>query len=446
MGKREMIDNLIQQLSNRGIKDFEIYLLQSKNLSIEVQEGEVDSFNTSDTMGLSLRVIKENRMGFSYCTHLESSSIPRLVEDSLTGALSSSPDEFYSFPEASSNYPILNIFDNRLSQIRDEEKAEKAKELEKQALSYDKRIAKIRKASYNEGVIEAQIINSKGIDVTAKKTLVSMNLVAIAKEGEEEEQGWDMDFSPYFHEISTKKVAERAVNKALSLLGAKTIETRKCPVILDSLVASEFLDILAPSFLAENIYKGKSLLKDKINIEIFSPHVSIVDNGIYPRGMASFPFDGEGFPAGETMVVEKGVLKSYLADQFWSKKTGFPLTGNSHRGSLKSPPGLGISNFYIEAGNISPQEMISSLTEGMMITELLGVHTANPISGEFSLGVSGSWIKGGIVQFPVKGIAISGNILNLFKGVELVGNDLRFYGNLGSPSLLVKEMDLAGKR
>ncbi|MDY6843193.1 MAG: metallopeptidase TldD-related protein, partial [Thermodesulfobacteriota bacterium] len=228
------------------------------------------------------------------------------------------------------------------------------------------------------------------------------------------------------------------------MLGARKSGNMKCPVVLDNLVASEFLMILGSLFLSENVAKGKSLFAEKIGQEVASPLLSIIDDGVYEKGVRASPFDGEGTVRRKNVLVSSGILKGYLYDRLWGMKLGEKSTGNAHRSTIKSPPKVGITNLMIEPGMVSPDEIIKSIDRGIILKDVMGIHTANPISGDFSVGAAGLLVEKGEVQYPVSGFALSGNIIDLYKGVRAVGNDLKLYGNVGSPTLLIEMAEISG--
>jgi PmbA protein len=213
---------------------------------------------------------------------------------------------------------------------------------------------------------------------------------------------------------------------------------------LENRVVGDLLGAWSASFLGENVYKGKSYLKDKTNQIIASPKIQLIDDGQYPMGMGSAPFDDEGTPQKKTILIKDGRLLSYLFDNYWSKKTGSQLTGNSVRRQISSPPSTSISNLFIRPGSLPFDQLITTMDKGFLINELMGVHMVDPVSGEFSLGASGIWIENGKGVYPVKGVTISGSIHDLFCAVEELGNDLRFFGRVGAPSLFVKDIIISG--
>jgi PmbA protein len=204
------------------------------------------------------------------------------------------------------------------------------------------------------------------------------------------------------------------------------------------------LEVTAPSLTAEAVQKGKSLFANKMGQDIAASELNIIDDGHKKGAIISSPFDGEGVSTQKTILVENGILKSYLHNTYTAKKDGVSSTGNAKRGSYKSTPEVGTTNFYIDKGNITKDELIKNVEKGFYITEVMGMHTANPISGDFSVGASGIWIENGEFTKPVRGVAIAGNIKELLKSVEAVADDLTFFIGIGSPTLRIAKMTVSG--
>jgi PmbA protein len=230
------------------------------------------------------------------------------------------------------------------------------------------------------------------------------------------------------------------------MLGARSIDTVRCNVLLENIVVCELLEVLANSFLLDNIEKGKSMLKGKIGNKIASNSVNIWDNGLLPKGWATAPFDAEGTPTQETALVIDGICQGHLSDVYWGRRTGAGTTGNAVRSSYMNLPTIGITNIYMEGKGPKLEDLISDMGNGLFVTELLGVHTANPVTGDFSLGAAGFMVEGGEVSYPVRGMAISGNLGDLLLKVEKVGGDLRFIGSVGAPSIVLRDIEVSGSK
>lgn len=440
-----MISAVRDILASRSLDGWEITAASSRLLSIEVKEQKVDTFKCSAPLGVSVRVLKNGGMGFSFSTSMAPEDLARMVDNALVGAESQTPDADHGFPDPPVAYPdVPGLFDDGLAAVAEEAKIAVALDLERLTLAADPRVRKVRKATYGDSMVETMVVNSRGVSGRYRGTSVSASVTAVAEENGQSQMGWDFDFSSRFGGISVERIVAGAVAKATGLLGAATVPTMRCPAVLDTYVATEILEVLAPAFLAENVQKGKSLLAGKRGEMIVAPLLTIWDDGTLPGGMGTAPFDAEGVPKRNTVLVESGRLAGYLYDTLRARKEGVASTGNAIRSGIKSPPHMGVSNLFIENGTEAPEALLAGIARGVLLTEVMGMHTANTISGDFSVGAAGFLVEDGRVVRPVKGIAIAGNILELFRGVEAVGNDLRFYGTVGAPSLRIAALDVSG--
>jgi len=429
---------------SRGV-EFEIFFSQKKVLSLEIKDGQVDHFRSSREVGLALRVLDRGRLGFSYVFGPTPDSLIWSTEKAVKLASQADFDPIYAFPPAERLDTLdLGLFDRGLSKIGKKEKIGLVREMEDSALGADSRIKKVRKAEYEEITNHISIINSKGLDLEREGTIITMALMVLAEENKDSEMGWEFDYARIYGDIDPVKIGNSAAKRGISRLGGRGISTRTCPAVLENRVVCDLLCAWSPSFFGENVYKGKSLLKDKINQIIASPRIQVIDDGQYPRGLGSAPFDDEGTAQKRTVLVKDGRLLSYLFDRYWSLKTGSELTGNSVRDKISAPPSTSISNLFISPGSLSFDQLIATMDKGFLINELMGVHLIDPVSGEFSLGASGIWIEKGMTVFPVKGVTISGSLHDLFSTVEELGSDLRFFGRVGAPSLFLREIIISG--
>ncbi len=465
----EILDQTLSILRKKSIDGYEVYLDQTSRFYVESKDGKVDTLEASHSLGRAFRILNHQRMGFSYTLSRDralSTSRPSrsgreealwgvegLIDDAIRSAEVASPDPCFGFPPLlKSSPPHLPIFDETLQTVSEKTKIEKAILLEEAARSVDTgRIKKVRKAAYEEVLSRRALVNSNGLEVSYASTLASVSVTAVAEESGESEMGWDFDYSHFTGDLDVVKVGQEAGRKALERLGGKRIPSGVFPVLLCNQVASEFLSLLAHSFLAEQIQKGKSHLKGRKGERFFSLLVSVVDDGLYPKGISTSPIDGEGVPSQRTLLVTQGEISGYLYDRYWANRENISSpglrvesTGNSQRSSVKSPPGVGISNLFIEPGKDGPSKLIGGLYQGLVIEEVMGLHTVDPITGDFSLGCSGNWIDKGEKVYPVKSIAVAGNLFQLFRKVIGLGEDFRFFGRVGSPSLMVEGLEVSG--
>ncbi|RLB87824.1 MAG: TldD/PmbA family protein [Deltaproteobacteria bacterium] len=440
-----IIDSIAARLAHMGLDAYELFSASSAGLTIEIKDGVLDVFVAAENTGLSIRALKDHRLGFGFCTDLSPAVVFALVDRVVQAASESDPDPFVGFPPPpTETMPRLQQFDHRLESIPIKDKINGARRLEAAARSSDPRIKKVRKAAYVETTGRVTILNHTGLKLHYEKTLVSGSILVVAEEGKNAEIGWDYGFSPFFRSLDLESIGRTAAGRAVSMLGARPVRSTQVPAIFPPQVASDVLKVLSASFMADNIQKGKSMLVGRLKEEVFSPHVTILDDGLYPAGIASSPFDDEGSLHRRNLLVSGGILKGFLYDQYTANKEGLVSTGNAGRQGIDSAPSVQATNLYIRPCSVDPAKLISDVDKGVLVTDIMGLHTADPISGDFSVGATGLWIERGETVFPVKGFAISGNLIDLFKNVDAIGNDLRFYGQFGSPTLRVSNLNIAG--
>ena len=232
------------------------------------------------------------------------------------------------------------------------------------------------------------------------------------------------------------------------MLGAAKPETAKVPVVLDPFAASNFLGVLAGALNADNVLKGRSLFADQVGNQVGSAAFTLVDDGRRADGPAARPFDGEGVPSGRTELIAAGELRGFLHYTYTARRAGGGQrsTGNGSRGGYKSAPSVGTSNFFVEAGDTSQAALLGEAEGGVLIMDVSGVHSgANPISGEFSVGATGRRIgTGGALGEPLREMTVASTLPAMLAGIQAVGEDLRFFSSVGTPSILIGEMTLAG--
>ncbi|MFQ5455505.1 MAG: TldD/PmbA family protein [Nitrospirota bacterium] len=446
MNIREIACKILKKMEHRrDIDGIEIYLQRSKSTTIEVKDKEVHALDIADDYGAAVRVLYKGKMGFSYSSDLSDDAIEKLCLRVMESTETVTKDDNYNLVmPLNGEYPDVAIFDERLRDIKEEEMIEKTMELEDAAMGYDSRIVKIRKGAARFSDYDVVIINSSGLDIGYSGTLYSASITPVAEENGDTQMGDDFIICRFYDDFDLKKVGENASKNAVELLGAKKINSMKIPVILSNIVSAEFLGILSPSFYGDNIIKGKSLLIGRDGTRIISDRITIIDDGRLPDGMGSAPADDEGTPMKRKVLVKDGILKSFLYDSYTAKSENRKSTGNGIRNGFKGVPGVGVTNLFIERGEKNMASLISQVEKGVYVNEVMGIHTADPISGDFSVGITGFFIEKGMFAYPIRESIISGNILDLFGSIEDVADNMRFIGRVGSPSLLSGNLSVSG--
>lgn len=444
-----MIKNIAAQILSLS-KDLkadaaEVFIRSSASTSIEVKEQKVDAFDRAKDVGAGLRVLSNGRMGFAFTTDLSDNALRTLARSALTNAQNTEPDPFHALPAAPAVYQPIALYDPELAALSEKEKIDRVMSMEREAFGVDPRIKRIRKASATFSGSETIIMNTHGAEVSYQGTAASSSIEVVAEDKGESQAGSDFDVKRFYRKLMIEEVGRRAAGKALDLLGARHLDSLKAPVILDAEVAGEFLSIMASGFSAESVQKKRSLFIGKLDKEVASPCITVYDDGLLEEGLGSAPADDETVPARKKTVIAGGTLAMYLYNTYTANKDKTISTGNGMRGGFKGVPGVGVTNLYIAPGRDPLETLIASTNRGLYVTEIMGAHMANHISGDFSVGATGFWIENNRKAYPVREITIAGNILDLMKNVDAVGSDLRFSGRIGSPSLRIRELSIGGK-
>jgi PmbA protein len=433
-------------LGGRGCA-YEMFFVEDEGIGAESKDGGVDALKARRGHGVGLRVIRGRRPGFAYASTFEKDALKELVDRALAASDGADEDEALFFPAPPPTYPeVRGICDEAGEGEGAEAVIEKAMLAEKGAMDVSDEIRRVRKASFDSRSIRTRVINSEGVDAAHRATYYTAQVMAVAERGDEAQMGWDMGLSHRGSDIDAMKVGRDAAERALRLLGAETIKTARLPAVLENTVVCELLEALSGSFLGDNLFKGKSMLRDRAGKKVFSDIINIWDDGLLEGGWGTAPSDAEGMPMEKTCLVERGVLKGYLFDSYWAARMHARSTGNASRPGYAASPGVGVTNLYMDpapsAGSL--EDLFGEAGRGLFITELMGVHTINPVTGDFSLGAGGLWIEGGELRHPVRGLAVAGNLLELFEKVVATAGDTRFLGSVGAPSILISELEASG--
>jgi len=438
-------DELLQVALREGAEEAEVYVRGSKRLNIEVKDLQVDTLEKSDSIGYSVRVLKDKRLGFSYST--SPGDMHAVARNAVEASKFTEPDEYNGLPAGSALSEVV-VYDRWVASLHEKDAIDMVLSMERAAFMNDTRIRKTRSASGSFGIGRTRIINSRGVNVDFSSTSCSAHIMAIAEQNDESQMGWEYQGSRFLKDISFEEIGRNAAGRALQLLGAEKISPTKGFVLLDPSVAAEFLGLLSSALSSEAVQKKKSMLAGKIGETIISSRLDLIDSGLLQGKLGSRPSDDEGVPTARKTLIEKGVLKGYLYNTYTSRKDHTLSTGNAVRSGFAGLPTVGPTNLFIAAASDeyakSLPGLMKSISKGIYVTETMGMHTANSISGEYSVGVSGLWIENGDIVHPVKEALISGNILQLFKNIMLIGDAPRFYGNIGTSHLLAADIDISG--
>ena len=441
-----LAERLLARAQRQGAEDAEVYLSTGTEFTVEVYKGEIESLVSAESRGLGMRTFREHRVGFSYTSDLEPEALDRLVDEALENGRYNNAETANVLPDTRAIEPLAGLASAALMELDPQAKIDFALEMERRAISLDPRVRRVSKAVYSDGRGRVEISNSRGLDASYERTVAYGVLDTIAEHDSEMQSGFAFTHGRDIDELDLDGVVREAVENAAGLLGARQVPTASVPAVFHPHAAAMILGVLSSSFSADAVIKRRSLLAGKIGEPVASAIVTVTDDPKLPEGLASRPFDGEGVPSQRNALIADGVLKSYLHNTYTAMRTSSQSTGSAVR-SYRSVPEVGVSNLVLTPGALSREALLARVENGVHVEQLSGLNTVNPVSGEFSLGLTGHWIEKGELTTPVKELTVAGNVIALMKKVAAVASDLRFIfagGFIGSPTMLIEELPVGG--
>ena len=434
----------LQKARQMGADSAELFVVKSRSLEVEIKDGSLDEIKQSDSQGVGLRILKGNRQGFSFSSDFRSSALDKMVLQAIANSHYSDEEPARYFPGRSAYYPQVDLYDSMMGSCTLDEKLELAQETARQAEQWSKQVSRIERSGYEEGEMEMWLANSNGVMLQQRGNYCGLFCLALGEKNGEQQSGYGMDSSIALRELSPERAGQMAGKRAVQLLGARPVASGRMDLVLEPMITMQILGIISACFSGEAVQKQKSFLAGKLGQLVASEELTLIDDGTLPNRLGSASFDGEGTATQRTVLLENGVLQNYLYDCLSAAKANTASTGNGMRSSYKGTPHVGCSNYYLAAGKQSPEALIAAVKRGVYVTEILGAHTANPVSGDFSFGASGILIEKGKLVRPVRGITIAGNFQKLLQKVNGVANDVTFYGSQGAPTVRIASVAVSG--
>ncbi len=444
----QLAEDVVKRVAAQGA-EAEAYIVVGRESQVQVDQGKVEKLSHAGSKGLGVRVIVNGRMGYAYTSDFSAASIEETWRAALALARAADPDEHRVLPDPQ---PIpdedLEVFDPALEQVPMEEKIAFALAVEEATLGADPRVALTNRCTYADSVASVYLVNSRGFAGHYRHSFAVSYVIAIGRDGEEQTMAFGLDASPFLADLDPQAIGQEAGEKAARLLGGQPVPTQEGTVVFSPIATAELVGALAQALTAEAMQRGRSFLLGKMGQDVASDVVSLLDNGRLRRGLASAPFDGEGVPTRATRLVDEGVLQAVLYDTYTAHREGRASTGNAARSSHRTPPTLAPTNFYLQPGSLSPEEIIAGVEQGLYVLSTMNTGGINPVSGDYSVAARGLWIEKGRLTYPVNEVTVAAPLERLLKQVQAVGNDLRFVpfgGIFGGPTIRVDGMTIGGR-
>jgi PmbA protein len=445
---KSLAADVVSRARQAGASAAECVIREGDEFSTTVRLGQVETLKESGSKSIGVRVFFGQRAASTYSSDFSAAGIDRMLKSALELARITSEDPYSGIPEAGQLGPIqgnLDLYHEDVYSLPGAERIDYARRAEKAALDADSRIKNSDGGSFDAATGKKVLANSHGFVGEYRRSYCSVAAVPIAQDerGNMQRDYWYSVSRSLAHLESAESVGKEAAFRTLRRLGARKVKTARAPVVLDPMVARSMLEHIFEGVNGDSVYRGASFLAGKLGEQIAGTNVTVVDDGTMVGGFGTAPFDGEGIPTRRTVVIEKGILKSYLLNTYTGKKLGLTTTANASRG-LAGTPGIGPGNYFLEPGSKTPQEIIGEIKDGLYVTEFLG-HGANLVTGDYSRGASGMWIVNGELAYPVEEITVAGNLKEMFKNISQIGSDLEFRGSVASPTIRIDGLTVGGE-
>jgi PmbA protein len=431
-----------------GAKEADAMVESGSQFRVDVLQGNIENLKQAHTRGLGLRAFVDGKTALVYTSDLRDATLKDLAGRAIELARKSTTDPFAGLPggppTTAANAAAMNLFDPAVADMPADRKIALAKDMEKAALGYDKRIQRCDGCTLQTGVGETVLASSAGPSLSYVGTFLGGFVNPLAADGDKQQSGNYGEFHRRAADMpSAEEIGKEAGRRAVERIGARGVPTQKVPVIMHPDIAGNWLQGLFSAFSGEQAFKKISYLTEKMGQPIASDLVTLVDDGTMPGGISTAPFDGEGLPTQRNLLIDKGVLKMFVYNSYWARKAKAKSTGNANR-SYQGAPAIGNRNLYLAAGTSTPEEIFQSVDRGFYLVDT-GAFGYNPTTGAYSYQAAGFWIEKGQKAFPVQEITVASTTLDMLKNIVMVGNDLKFNGQVNSPTIKIAEMTISGR-
>ena len=434
-----------------GADEAEAFLSVSSGTSINIERGQiVRSIKRSD-QGLGLRAVYRKAVGFSYTNTLTGKSVEEAAGRAFRAARASRPDKnWVNLPSPKSYGETRGTYDKRIVDLSSDLLVEMAADMLGAVSGYDRRVLAVD-GGVATSLFSTVVVNSHGIEASDVGTAVGCSMETIARDGADVTPACYESTVERVYSIDPVAVGVEAARMAVSSLNARKMGSGVFPVIFTQAAFRSLLyHTVINAVKADYVQRERSAFKDKIGEKVASELVTVTDDGLLDGGLLTGRFDGEGVPSQKTSVIEKGVLKNFLYDNYTANKAKTESTGNASRSGLApyaSTSVLAANNFTFKEGNKTPEELVGDVKDGLIVYGVQGAHSSNPESGEFSVVATPAWkIENGSVAYAVRDVMLTGVFFDVLRNVSALGNNVKKIGQLVAPWIKVENVKAIGRK
>ncbi len=439
-------EHVLDLARRAGADDAEVMLVSGTEFSVTVRRGAVEKLIEAGSRTLGLRVFKNGRTSSTYSADLSPAAMRRFVDRTIEMLSIAEPDPFAALPdwEERPAGPDLFLFDPAVTALSAAEKIERAARCEQAAFAHDPRISNSDGATFSTDANSVTLLNSRGFSGSYETTVASISVEVMADDadGKKRNAHWLSADRAVERLESPEDVGARAAGRALRKLGARKVQTRAVPIVFDPMATAGLLRTLTGAVSGTSLDRRATFLLGSEDSAVGSRLLTLTDDALLPGRLGSRPFDDEGVASQRNIIFDRGVFRGYLFDTYTANKTGHVSTGSCSR-SVGGPPGVGTSNFYLEPGSSTPEQIIASIDDGFYVTDMMGFGV-NLTTGDFSRGAAGMWIEQGRLSYPVTEVTISGKLQQMLQDLEMVGTDMEWRGAVAAPTIKLRSMMVGG--
>ncbi|MDE1176595.1 MAG: TldD/PmbA family protein [Edaphobacter sp.] len=456
---RQLAQDVLDRALKAGATDAEAVVYEGDEFSARVRLGQVETLKESGSRAVGLRVFlssgKAQRTASTSSSDFSDDAIQHLVDGALTLAKITSEDPFAGLPEREEFGQLpgdLKLYFDDVNHLPPAERIEIARRAEAAALACDTRIQNSSGADFDTGTSHKILTNSRGFTGEYRRSYCgfSVSPIAIDEKGGMQRNYWYSSARTIAKLESPEEIGRIAAQRTLRRLGARRVPTQKASIVFAPEIARSIMGNIFDAANGDAIYRHATFFADMLGKEVAGSNITIVDDGtmlldnrgIQTGGFGTVPFDGEGLPTRRTVLVDKGVLQTYVNNTYTARKLNMRSTGSASRG-LAGNPGIGAHNYYLEPGDCTPETLIGDVKNGLYVTETMGFGV-NLVTGDYSQGASGIWIENGELAYPVEEITIAGNLKDMYRNIVAIANDLEFRSSSAAPTMRVEGMTIAG--
>jgi PmbA protein len=444
---RSIASDIVAKARALGADEADAYLHSGIESTVSIRKQELEKLIEAGSRSVSIRVIKNKRTAVCNTSDLAPKALDEMVRTAIELAKISEPDEFAGLPAkedlATDMGGALMLYDERIESLTVEEMKDIVLRAEQAAFDADKRVTNSEGAEFGAERGMVVLANSLGFCGSFPYTAASFSVSVLADEpsGKKHNDYWYSANSMFHRLAAPEDVGRRAAARVVRKVGARKVGTREVPVVWEPTMTGALMGVVAGAASGEALFKRSTFLTDFEGQPIASPLVSITDDATLPGQLGSRPFDGEGVRKRRNVLVEGGVFKQFLFDSYYARRTGRRTSGSASR--MGDQIGVGTGNLIWEPGTSDPAAMVAAIQDGLYLTDLMGFGV-NQTTGDFSRGAAGLWIESGAIAYAVAEINVSGNLKDMLKNVDAVGNDLEWRAGTASPTIRMSRLTVSG--